>query len=71
MLAREMRSIPTCVAFANSTQAARLAPGLTLPAQTYLYWKIYDGGIVEAKSAGSKCAVALSLSVLSAQETAC
>ncbi|GAA5902292.1 hypothetical protein JCM8208_007251 [Rhodotorula glutinis] len=40
----------------------------TIPDKTYLYWKLYDGGIVEAKSTGSSLNYLLSSSQSGAPE---
>ncbi|GAA5995641.1 uncharacterized protein JCM10292_005296 [Rhodotorula paludigena] len=48
--------------FAWNAEKRRARKRDAIPEQSYLYWKLYDGGIVEAKSAGSNLNYLLSSS---------
>ncbi|GAA6057072.1 hypothetical protein JCM3770_001444 [Rhodotorula araucariae] len=56
------------VALAWRAEKAKARKRDAIPDRTYLYWKIYDGGIVEAKSAGSSLNYLLSSSQAGAPE---
>ncbi|BGP42816.1 hypothetical protein JCM10449v2_006828 [Rhodotorula kratochvilovae] len=56
------------VALAWRAEKAKARKRDEIPDKTYLYWKLYDGGIVEAKSAGSSLNYLLSSSQAGAPE---